>query len=204
MSLLRRSRRPRACCVRSLFSRTLLPRACRLKPSGPRSRAWHMNSALVDGTTAAALRSARGVPQAGFAAGRPPLICTDGECLRAVGARVRPRGTELSRAVVRARGTGIRVCVDAVPTGRRDHRYRLVVRSRRAPPSAHLDVSGRAPAVNPQGVDCRRHAAAGAKPCVRMGAPNPPATGRALSALTKPERYVQSIHARAAAEDAVL
>jgi DNA-binding response OmpR family regulator len=59
-------------------------------------------------------------------------------------------------------------------TERRDHRYRGVVRARRAPPSAHLHVSGRAPAVNPQGVDRRRHAAAGAKPCVRMGLPSPP------------------------------
>ena len=69
-------------------------------------------------------------------------------------------------------------------TERHDHRIMVVVRARRAPPSAHLDVSGRAPAVNPQGVDCRRHAAAGAKPCVRMGAPQSPAAGRAL--LTSP------------------
>ena len=67
------------------------------------------------------------------------------------------------------------------------------LRYRQASPSAHLDVSGRAPAVKPQGLDCRRHAAAGAKPCVRMGAPNPPATGRALSALTKPDD-MQSPH----------
>src|SRR5437763_4567664 len=48
------------------------------------------------------------------------------------------------------------------------------LRYRQASPSAHLDVSGRPPAVKPQGLDCRRHAAAGAKPCVRMGAPDSP------------------------------
>jgi hypothetical protein len=54
-------------------------------------------------------------------------------------------------------------------------------------PSAHLDVSGRAPAVNPQGVDRRRHAAAGAKPCVRMELPTP----RHRSSVISPQQNLR-------------
>ena len=55
---------------RSLLSRALLPRGRRLaRPAAPRCSRVATNCALVDGTTAAALRSARGVPQASFAAG---------------------------------------------------------------------------------------------------------------------------------------
>ena len=53
-------------------------------------------------------------------------------------------------------------------------------------PSAHLNVSGRAPAVKPQGLDRRRHAAANAKPCVRMGLPIPRHRSSFIS-LTKPD-----------------
>jgi len=93
---------------------------------------------------------------------------------------------KISRAVVRGRGTGVRCSGDTAPTGRHDHRYRAVVRARRAPPSAHLNVSGRAPAVNPTRGLTAVAMRPQPSPCVRMGAPNPPATGRALSALTNP------------------
>src|SRR5437763_7780103 len=60
------------------------------------------------------------------------------------------------------------------------------LRYRQASPSAHLDVSGRGPAVKPQGLDCRRHAAAGAKPCVRMGAPlSPPLVDLAIQSISR-------------------
>ena len=189
MSLLRRSRRPRA-CARS--SPNLLPRPHRLKPKGPRlasvvtpATAGDASPVTAEGNDAAAWRSARG-----GAADRLRVRSSPADLRRrqmpAVGARVRVAWHRTARAAVRSPGTEFRSGGDAAPTGRCDYRCRLVVRCRRVPPSAHLDVSGRAPAVNPQGVDCRRHAAAGAKPCVRMGAPHSPATGRALSAFTIP------------------
>ena len=187
-----------------------MPRPCRLKPQGlvrVRADASHgfrrAAPLLVEGNDAAALRSARGVPQAGFAAGRPPLIW---HRRRMPQSRRCPRSSAWHRAFLRCCSIAwnrIGICGDAAPTGRRDHRYRLVVRHRRAPhphtwtlaaelrPSSHKGLT--AVAMRPQAQS----------PVCGWGSQST-ATGRALSALTKLERYVQSIHARAVAKDAVL
>src|ERR1051326_1127018 len=70
--------------------------------------------------------------------------------------------------IIEAIPDGVEPYCDIVGNARGD---RSVMRTWRAPPSAHLNVSGRAPAVNPPGVDCPRHAAAGAKPVCGWGLP---------------------------------
>ena len=109
---------------------------------------------------------------AGSAVGRASSSRRDVDDRRALQIPPRPWSAPRSRAW---KPDAARAAVRRPSSARRvPSRYRVVMRDRRAPPSAHLDVSGRAPAVKPQGLDCRRHAAADDSPVCGWGLHTPP------------------------------
>ncbi len=126
----------------------------------------------MDGTTAAALRSARGVPQAGFAAGSFPHFYTD----QITGA---PCGLSEQQSCPIVLGRPL--CVRS----RRPYPPR---KSEALPIRSHLDVmssAGRRSARSAQAFDRRRHAAANAKPWVSGWDPSiPPPQVEPLSAVS--------------------
>ena len=150
-------------CARSLLPYPLAS-GLSAKAAGPRflscARPGHGSSRVaavrVEGNDAAARRPARGVPQAGFASGRSPLICTaaDNGHLRAIEQRGCP-----------------------IVLGVRDAGAARVRPRRRQPPArsfAHVEPDARAPAVGrachvPPASDRR---SACAKPPPTRGAPH--------------------------------
>jgi hypothetical protein len=142
----------------------------------------------MEEATAAASRLARGVPRTGLASGSLPLSLPPASSRVALRAHP-PRAPRLAAGVRcrEARNHPRRLQLfrkqgtrppDGAPTFERAARPCRAV-SVAGPPSAHTSTlaAERRPSSR-KGVDRRRHAAAGAKPCVSGWEENSPATGR--------------------------